>query len=57
MWSPDGTRIFAPDVAGKAIVALSVDGSEPTITIDLPPGTELNPVNSASWQRTSLPWP
>jgi WD40-like Beta Propeller Repeat len=50
-WSPDGTRIFATDVAGKAIVVLSVDGSQPPITIDLPPGTELNPVNSTSWQR------
>jgi WD40 repeat protein len=56
IWSPDGTRILAPDVSGKAIVALSADGSQPPITIALPPGTELNPTGSATWQRIARSW-
>jgi Tol biopolymer transport system component len=56
-WSPDGTRIYAPDISTKAVVALSVDGSQPPITIVLPPGTELNPIGSASWQRVARSWP
>jgi WD40 repeat protein len=57
VWSPDGTRIFAVDLSAKAVVALSVDGSQPPITIVLPPGTELNPIGSAAWQRVArFPW-
>ncbi len=56
-WSPDGTRIYATDISTRAVIALSVDGSQPPMTIRLPPGTELNPVGSASWQRVGRFWP
>ncbi len=53
IWSPDGTRIFAPDVATTSVVAISVDGSEPSIAIPLKRGTALNPIGSVSWQRAA----
>jgi Tol biopolymer transport system component len=55
-WSPDGKWIFAPDISTKAVVALSVDGSQPPIKIVLPQGTELNPIGSAAWQRVASSW-
>jgi hypothetical protein len=52
-WSPDGEWIVTTDISGKAVVTVRVDGSQPPVMTLLPPGTELNPIGSAAWQRVA----
>jgi len=51
-WSPDGTKIYGPDVLGTSIVVITIDGSQPVVKIPL--GARINPelpVTPAGWQR------
>ena len=47
-WSPDGQHLYARDIAGRSVLVLSPDGSEPPIEIPL---TSTSPTDAiAAWQ-------
>ena len=53
VWSPDGTRVFAPSGPGTTVVVVSVDGSGGADSHPAQSGAELNPIGSTAWQRVA----
>jgi Tol biopolymer transport system component len=50
VWSPDGTKLFAPGGPGTTVVAISIDGSTPPLVIPHP-SAQLDPRSAIAWQR------